>query len=175
MTALSIENKSPQEQEEVLAEDPSWFAGMVKLQAPYMFIDLAGYLLFRKFGEDFYEKVDRILKKTDLNEVVTSLNYQTIRDDHVRQNYKKSSFFLLTYSLFSEIIDQMVISGWLAQYKNATAKRSLVLSDQTRKVIFSYVEQWDGLISNGRDLMKPWSLYCTELQDLTNGIVNIDD
>ena len=174
VNALSIENKTHQEQEQLLAEDTDWFYGLVKLQMPYMFVDLAGYLLFKKFGESFFDNVDNILRKTDLSEILHNLNHQIIRDNHSRQAFGKNSFFLLTYSLFSEIVDQLVRTAWLAEYKNATAKRSLVLSDATRDRIFKYIDDWEPMIKNGHDFMKPWSTHCTPLRDLTEGIVNID-
>ena len=48
VNALSIENKTHQEQEQVLAEDTDWFYGLVKLQMPYMFVDFGRLSLIQK-------------------------------------------------------------------------------------------------------------------------------
>lgn len=156
-------SNSKEERDQQLIQNDHYLVGLIKSTSSFIYVELAGNILFKKFGTDIYQKFTQIINDTDLSTVSTLMNVSAIENELETLQMGKSSFVALSWALFNDVLLALVTDpGWKASYLQASSRPRLMYARPTREKISEIVSRWDAQSRAKRVLRYDWAVYQQE-------------
>ncbi len=165
---------TPEEKATLLMKESEYLAGVVKNTAMYIYVEMVGYLLFKKYGKGLYRIFPNLLEKTDLQRLKTSMDATLISEAVKDGKFEENHLVGKSWSMFCNIIEQLAGGSWKELYHQTTSRTRMVYNVKTRIQVFEIIDSWDQNLQKGADYLAAfaWAKHAVQHKSLVDGIVS---
>ena len=139
-----------------LAKDHEYVKWQVISGMSLLFVEFCGYVLFSAFSNDLRQPAGAILQNGSLHQLQTSLAYEEVADRVAQSSFEEDDILPTMWHLFIYAVDELVGSGWMDGYRQATSRNRYTYSSDTRKRLHKTVQDVHQYTVK-RQLIKPWA------------------
>ncbi len=167
---LRLEGKSQEEKQSALLKSKEYQIGSVMNTAHLIFVEMAGFVLFKKYGEKIYDKIPVLLNKSDLSDYKVSYNPEKIFKALENKRFNEKSLFITLYEMFKFQITELVETpSWRDGYIEATSRSRYIYHANTRTKLIERIKEFDDMLAT-RGLARTWSPQFDKHKSLYKGI-----
>ena len=144
MTIPKIKEKVAQEIEKPITnignnvfEYETYIIEYLKSAGHYLYVQMMGYLLFKRYGDKLRGKFDVLLQKTDMVDIYKNYDFNQIKKTLEHEEFEKSNSIAISWAVFHHIIASLVSKDhrWRENFTK-TPNSNYIYSQTTQKSFF---------------------------------------
>jgi hypothetical protein len=150
------QNLAKDDLESKLAKDHEYVKWQVISGMSLLFVEFFGYVIFSAFQNDLKRPAGTILMNGSLQRLASSLAYEDVEAHVTQSSFEEDDVLPVIWNLFIYAVDELVGSGWMDGYRQATSRNRYTYHIDTRKRLHKTVQDVH-VYTVKRQLIKPWA------------------
>jgi len=129
-----------------------------------LFTEFVGFVLFRTFGRDLHQYGIRILGNRSFRTMKEGLT-ENVLELIALEQMSPDDLLTVLWSLFKDLIDDMLSTSWGQSYRAAPVKVRFTFSRDTREKLYRTADEWNSIMRR-KALIRPWAIGIRDQQGL---------
>ena len=166
---------TPEEERHNLLNNDEYLKGYLMNSAHYFFIEIVGFGLFKRYGNDLYNMFPTLLKESDMKSLYYDYDSRNILGTIKNKKFKASDSIALCWAMFEHLINVLVKQHiwWRDGYLLTSSRGRFLYKKSTRDMLITHIKNFEELVKEG-NFDKPWSVYMLKKKDFWRGIFPFD-
>ncbi len=143
---LNLVGQRKEDQDIRLNDDAKYLAGLIRTSASMLFTEVCGLVLFKAFGQSFYERTPFVLTQTDMSSVYRNADIEPIRinvsgEAPSPKDAELFSILWLTYMYLTDSIAEDI--SWRNSFFQQSSRPRFLYSVDMRRRLMAYINNFD--------------------------------